>query len=104
MKHLYAPSMGVALLHARNNVSLKAMATRNIVGPRVREARRARKPSLTQAELAARLQLAGLNVDRATVAKIECRYRKVDDRELLALANVLGVSATWLLGQDEDAP
>lgn len=80
------------------------MTCRNLVGPRVREARRRLDPPITQAELAARLQVAGFNLDRAAVAKIESRYREVDDRELVALARALCISAGWLLGEDESRP
>lgn len=75
------------------------MPARNLVGPRVREARRTRSPRMTQAELAARMQVAGFDLDRAGIAKIESRLREVDDRELVALASALGVSAAWLLGE-----
>ncbi|MGH2353837.1 MAG: helix-turn-helix domain-containing protein [Chloroflexota bacterium] len=54
---------------------------------------------MTQAELAARMQVAGFDLDRAGIAKIESRLREVDDRELVALASALGVSAAWLLGE-----
>jgi transcriptional regulator with XRE-family HTH domain len=56
-------------------------------------------PRLTQAELAARLQVAGFDLDRAGVSKIESQIREVDDRELLALAGALGVAASWLLDE-----
>jgi transcriptional regulator with XRE-family HTH domain len=59
-------------------------------------------PKLTQADLAARLQVAGFDIDRAGVSKIECQIREVDDREVLGLAGVLGVRAAWLLGEDDE--
>lgn len=70
----------------------------NVVGPRVRQARLA--SSLTQLALAARLEVRGMKVDRAGVAKIEGRLRQVSDTELLALADALGVSPAWLLEAD----
>lgn len=73
------------------------MLKRNIVGGRVREARRRHTPRLTQAELAARLQVAGLRLDRGAISKIEIGYQEVTDIELVALARALGVSASWLL-------
>lgn len=76
---------------------------RNIVGPRVRAARRRLTPRLTQAALAVRLQVAGFNIDRAGVAKIECGYREVTDYELVALAKALGISAAWLLDEEPAA-
>jgi HTH-type transcriptional regulator, cell division transcriptional repressor len=75
------------------------MVSRNLAGPKVRDARRRLKPKLTQAELAARMQVAGYHVDRAAIAKIESGLREITDRELVALAAALGVSAGWLVGE-----
>jgi HTH-type transcriptional regulator, cell division transcriptional repressor len=55
------------------------MPKRNIVGPGVREARLQHQPPLTQAELAARLRVQGLGLDRVAVSKIEIGYREVVD-------------------------
>lgn len=52
---------------------------------------------MTQSELARALQLKGVNVDRAGVAKIEGGYRQVSDVELVMIAEVLGVSPAELL-------
>jgi transcriptional regulator with XRE-family HTH domain len=76
---------------------------RNIVGPRVRTARVAKKPKLTQAALAARVQLLGWDVSRGGVAKIEAGVRQVTDKELVLLAQALDVSVAWLFGEDPDA-
>ena len=70
----------------------------NVVGPRVRQARLI--SGLTQSALAARLEVRGMKIDRAGVAKIEGRFRQVSDSELLALADALGVSPAWLLEAD----
>ncbi len=77
------------------------MPVRNLVGPRVREARLSCQPKITQAQLAARMQLAGFSLDRVSVAKVEIGLREVTDRELMALADSLGVSVMWLLRIDE---
>lgn len=71
---------------------------KNIVGRRVAVARRARKPPLTQDALSGRLARVGVALDRAAIAKIETNRRYVLDYELAALASVLGVSVSWLLG------
>lgn len=56
------------------------------------------KKELTQDQLAARLQLAGLHTfDRVTVAKIESQIRSVYDFELAVLSEVLGVPSEDLL-------
>jgi len=71
---------------------------KNLVGPRVREARAKAKPALTQAQLSAKLELADVPIDRAGVSKIENQGRIVTDRELLALSKALRVTVDWLLG------
>ncbi|MDR0906765.1 MAG: helix-turn-helix domain-containing protein [Oscillospiraceae bacterium] len=69
--------------------------SKNIIGTRVRELRRERK--LTQAALAGKLQLEGLEIDRITIVRIENGQRFVPDYEVRALALVFGVSADDLL-------
>ena len=73
---------------------------KNIVGERVRQARKQFQPRLTQADLAARLQLEDWDIDRGGVAKIETGIRQVTDVEVVKLAKALQVSAGWLLGEN----
>ena len=54
---------------------------------------------MTQAQLAAKLQLDQWDIDRAGVAKIEIGIRQITDIELVKLAKALDVSAAWLLGE-----
>jgi transcriptional regulator with XRE-family HTH domain len=70
---------------------------RNIVGPLVRELRE--KQGLTQAELVAKLNLAGWDVSRDIVARIEGQIRWVADFEIVKLAEGLGVDAPILIRQ-----
>ncbi|HEY3914080.1 MAG TPA: helix-turn-helix transcriptional regulator [Verrucomicrobiae bacterium] len=63
---------------------------RNAVGPQIRKLRTQR--NLSQDALAAKLQLAGLDLDRISVAKIETQIRSVFDYELATIADVLGVT------------
>lgn len=72
---------------------------KNLCGDRVREAR-ARK-RLTQADLAARLQIAGITIERDSVSRIEIGTRFVADFELVVIAEVLGVSLDWLTERDD---
>ena len=72
---------------------------RNVVGSRVRQARRLATPRLSQVDLAARLQVLGLKIDQSAVSKIEQGRRPVLDVEIVALAKALTVSAGWLLGE-----
>jgi transcriptional regulator with XRE-family HTH domain len=76
------------------------MASLNIVGPRVKEARRFRNSPLTQEELASKLQILGWDIDRFGVSKIERGQRQVTDKEILMLAKALGISVIRLLGED----
>lgn len=79
------------------------MPRRNIIGERVRIARERAQPSVTQADLAARLQVEGLRLERTTISKIETGYREVTDVEAVAIARALGVSIAWLMGEVENS-
>lgn len=72
---------------------------RNLVGPRVRQAREAMQPPLTQQDLSARLEVRGVHLDRAGISKIEQGSRAVSDIELVAFSDALNVSVSWLLGE-----
>ncbi len=69
---------------------------KNICGDRVHEARC--KLRLTQNDLAAQLQVAGINIERDSVSRIEIGTRFVADYELRELSKILKVSVNWLLG------
>ena len=76
------------------------MTIRNIIGERVRLARKRASPPITQTDLAARVQIQGLRIERVTISKIETGYREVTDVEAAAIAKALGVSISWLFGED----
>ena len=76
---------------------ISSVETRNIVGSRVRQARRAAKPRITQRDLMARLQVLGMVIDQSGLSKIENGQRPVSDIEVIALAKALKVSVAWLL-------
>jgi len=65
------------------------MRFKNNIGPQVRRFRNARLWS--QAKFAAKLQLAGYDISRTSVSKIENRTVFVTDRQLLFLAEALNV-------------
>ena len=71
---------------------------KNICGDRVHEARC--KIRLTQADLAARLQVNGIIIERDSISRIEIGTRFVADYELREIAKILDVSVNWLLGID----
>lgn len=72
---------------------------KNLCGDRVRQARQ--KLRLSQSDLAARLQIAGVIIERDSVSRIEAGTRFVADYELKAIAQVLDVDIMWLLSEDE---
>lgn len=67
---------------------------KNLFGNRVKEARA--RLNITQTDLAARLQVAGITMERDSVSRIEIGTRFVTDYELAVLAKILGVSMEWL--------
>ncbi len=68
----------------------------NISGERIKYARS--KSKITQEQLAAKLQLAGLQMGQMAISRIESGKRLVPDFELPIIAEVLNVSTDWLLG------
>ena len=72
---------------------------KNISGPQIAAARKRHRPSLTQLELSTRLKAAGVELDRAAIAKIENGLRGVLDYELAGFARVLGASVKSLIGK-----
>ncbi len=73
---------------------------KNLCGERVRQARVTQR--ISQADLAARLQIRGVNIERDSVSRIESGARFVPDYEIPVLAEVLKVSPTWLLGLTDE--
>ena len=70
--------------------------SKNICGARVKEARK--RQGLSQENLAARLQLEGVIIERDSVSRIEIGTRFVADYELVALSKILKVTPAHLLG------
>ena len=69
---------------------------KNICGDRIHEARC--RLRLTQSDLAARLQINGIIMERDSVSRMEIGTRFVADYELRELSKILGVTVNWLLG------
>ena len=67
---------------------------KNLCGNRVKAARA--RLNITHTDLAARLQVAGITMERDSVSRIEIGTRFVTDYELAVLAKILGVSMEWL--------
>lgn len=83
------------------NLKTKKKVNRNIVGERVRKARKSAKQPLTQDQLSGKLAAEGVILDRVAITKVESGLRSVFDFEVRALAAVLKVDVRWLLGVEE---
>ena len=53
-------------------------------------------------ELAARLQLFGITIDRSGIAKLESGRRPASDIEVAAIAKVLKVTIPWLFEESTE--
>ena len=71
------------------HVIMKTFTHRNLVGPIISRLRRQR--GWTQTDFALHLQLAGWNISRSGIAKIEAQLHHVGDRDLCYLRQVLRV-------------
>lgn len=71
---------------------------KNVSGDCIHRARTAMR--LSQADLAARMQVNGVTIEREAISKIETGDRFVTDYELMVFAKVLGVSMDWLVKSD----
>lgn len=67
---------------------------KNISGDRIHQARTTIR--LSQADLAARMQVNGVTIEREAISKIETGDRLVTDYELLTFSKIFGVSMEWL--------
>lgn len=72
---------------------------KNLCGNRIKEARRTKK--MSQSELAAKMQVEGIILERDSISRIEIGTRFVTDYELMIFAKILKVNVDWLLTQNE---
>ena len=70
---------------------------KNICGKKIKEARK--KNKLSQTQLAAKLQLEGIIMERDSISRIESGTRFVTDYELKILSQILRVDILWLLSE-----
>lgn len=68
----------------------------NVSGRKIRELREA--AGMSQEQLAAKIQLAGHNINQKAISRIETGVRVVPDYELAYFSNALHVPVTVLLG------
>jgi hypothetical protein len=77
--------------------------SKNIAGPRIRQARTEFRSPLTQDQLAGKLAADGIQLDRVAITKIETGTRGIMDFELRGIARALRIDVNWLLGITESA-
>ena len=70
---------------------------KNIVSKKIQQYRK--QCGLSQADLAARLQLMNVNIDQQMISKIEQNKRQVTDYELACFCQCLGVSPNDMLSE-----
>lgn len=74
---------------------------KNLISQRLIELRR--EKGLSQRDLAEKLQLAGYDMDKNVITRIETNKRYVTDLELKALSEIFGVSYDYLIdGRDKE--
>lgn len=77
----------------------RASPFKNVIGHRVRTARLAMEPEVTQEDLCGRLARQGVQFTQASLSKLENRQRYAMDYEIAALAKALRVKVGWLFGE-----
>ena len=85
---------GVILMRIRK----QALGTRNMVGAKI-EAKR-KELGMKQIDLLTQLKIKGVELTASGLSKLEGQIRSVNDYELVAIADVLGVSINWLVGKE----
>ena len=79
----------------------RASELKNVIGERVRLARLAMRPRVSQEDLSGRLAAKGIQITQTGISKLENRQRYVMDYEALAIAKALRVSVSWLYGESK---
>jgi HTH-type transcriptional regulator, cell division transcriptional repressor len=106
--HRFYPSIPenilVANIMQENIVYIHDVTNKNIIGRRVRLARKSTKPPITQLDLVARLQTFGLEIDQSRLSKIETGQRPVTDIEVAAIVKALRITVEYLFDNEEKPP
>lgn len=75
---------------------------KNLVGPQIKRLRKVHK--LSQRDLAEKLQLSGIDMDKNVITRIETNKRYVTDLELQALSRIFHVSYAYLIDGGQEIP
>jgi len=70
---------------------------RNVTGKRIRQARLAAKPPVSQEDLSGRLAALGVILDQGAISRVESEDRYLMDYELLAIARALRIKPSSLV-------
>ena len=76
-----------------------SLGKRNISGKRVTEARKLKR--MSQVELLAKMQVMGVEISIPALSLLEGQKRPVNDIELKAISQILGVSIDWLTDNEK---
>lgn len=68
----------------------------NFCGKKIADLRMKMKPRCSQRQLAEKLQLVGIDVDKNAIQRIECGKRFITDIEIVAFCKVFGISPNEL--------
>ena len=82
----------------------RQLPAKNIIGARIRLARLALSPKVSQEDLSGKLARKGIQITQTSLSKIENQSRYVMDYEAQAIASVLKVSVASLYGEKETKP
>ncbi|MCR5653902.1 MAG: helix-turn-helix domain-containing protein [Ruminococcus sp.] len=63
----------------------------NYCGKKITELRLQMKPKCSQRQLADKLQLIGIDIDKNAIQRIECGKRFITDIEILAFCKIFGI-------------
>lgn len=80
----------------------RASEAKNVIGERVRLARLAIRPRVSQEDLSGRLAAKGIQITQTGISKLENLQRYVMDYEALAIARALRVSVSWFYGESKN--
>ena len=77
----------------------RSVGTENLIGQNVVLLRK--RMGINQGTLLSRLQVRGVDISQTTLSALEGQKRKAYDKELLAIADALGVTLETLFHPDE---
>lgn len=78
----------------------KPLGTANMIGIRVEQLRNIN--NMKQKDLLLQLNSKGIEMNASGLSKLEGQIRQVNDYELVALAEIFGISVTKLLGIEQN--